>query len=61
MEGFLFLLGAGFKLLRRQAGLAILLEPSEELALADSLQVQVSVVVLAENGWAAYILPLLNL
>lgn len=44
----LLLLGAGFELLGRGlAGLAILLQASEELALADSLQVQVSIVVLA--------------
>lgn len=53
----LLLLGAGFELLGRVAGLAILLEAGEELALADRLQIQIPVVVLAENVREPYYLP----
>lgn len=61
-EVSLLLLGAGFELLGLGgAGVAVLLETSEELALADGLQIQVAVVVLAENGRPAYFLPLLYL
>lgn len=51
------LLGAGFELLGRVAGLAVLLEAGEQLALADRLQIQIPVVVLAENVRAPYYLP----
>lgn len=51
------LLGAGFELLGRVAGLAVLLEAGEQLALADRLQIQIPVVVLAENVREPYCLP----
>ena len=51
------LLGAGFELLGRVAGLAVLLEAGEQLALADRLQIQIPVVVLAENVREPYYLP----
>ena len=44
------LLGAGFELLGRVAALAILLEAGEQLALADRLQIQIPVVVLASGN-----------
>lgn len=52
------LLGAGFELLGLGgAGLAVLLEAGQQLALADRLQIQITVVVLAENVRAPYYRP----
>lgn len=43
-------MGAGFELLGLGgAGLAVLLQTGQQLALADRLQIQIPVVVLAEN------------
>lgn len=46
------LLGTGFQLLRLVEAALVVggMEASQQLALPDGLQVQVSVVVLAENG-----------
>lgn len=55
------LLGAGFELLGLGgAGLAVLLEAGQQLALADRLQIQITVVVLAENVREPYNRPRLR-
>jgi hypothetical protein len=58
-KSLVLLLGAGFELLGLGGAGTVLVEASQELALADRLQIQITVVVLAENVWAPYCLPLL--